>query len=138
LACHADIAEPDLSLCAQTYEFGNFGCGDVHGLVVNRNGIPVRDAYVNLLLAGASISGSPVGGYARTDSLGRFTMRATWMALTPANSTRPDSALVLVSAAIPTLPASSRGDSASVMAHFAAVGQRAPSVTVRTLVIPIP
>jgi hypothetical protein len=137
LAC-SSTTEPDPSICQQTYEFGNFGCGDVNGLVLTRAGTPASGAYLSLRLETLQDGNSPLNALARADTLGRYSMRATWMFLT-ANGVRPDSAMVWVYAAMPTQPGQPRiADSIQVIARFSAVGERAPVVSVPVLTLPLP
>ncbi len=139
LACRASNTEPDPAVCAQTYEFGNFGCGDASGRIVNRSGAAVPGAYVSLKLDASAAAGLPLGAQARSDTLGRYSMRATWMSPPSTGGGRPDSATVWVYAALPTRGGQPRiADSVRVMARFSAVGSRAPSVSVPVLTLPIP
>ena len=58
--------------CAQTREFGNYGCADMRGVVLDADGRPAAGAEVS---ATAAAEGRSLGGTARADIDGRFSFR---------------------------------------------------------------
>ena len=89
---------PDAQPCRQTYEFGNTGCAEIAGRVIDaqdqgRAGISVGPRY----LTGANGFNTP---YATTDTAGRFRLRITRFAgMAPAAG--PDTVSLYVHAADP-------------------------------------
>ena len=124
--------QPDPALCLQTYEFGNFGCGELRGRVVNANGSPIIGAYIGARVVDARFQGFSIFALSRSDSTGRYAMRMTWQSL-GFNGVRPDTATVTVVAAVLSPGAPTRADSVRVLARFDSVGSRAPVVNVPQL-----
>jgi hypothetical protein len=131
-ACSDATRPDDSAACRQTREFGNTGCVEIAGTVVDSRGAPV---------AGASVSAGAVAdraiafaGGTRTDALGRYALRAVRMAGQPL---RPDTVTVYVRATVaPTLPATvGPRDSTTLVVEVAPVGfvpatSQAPVLTI--------
>ena len=127
----SDPPPVDERTCYQTYEFGNSGCLEVTGQVVGANGQPLIDVPV----FGRVV---PDTGFlvfdvtARTDTAGRFRLRATRMVgpVTP----RRDSIRVCVGAM--WIPTRAR-DSVFVTTTVAPVGEIPDALNVR-IALPVP
>lgn len=138
VACgNASPVEPEPALCQQTYEFGNFGCGELRGRVVTANGSPIIGAYIGASVVDAKFQGFSIYALSRSDSTGRYAMRMTWQSL-GFNGVRPDTATVTVYAAAIAPGAPTRKDSVRVLARFDSVGSRAPVVNVPQLWVGTP
>ena len=138
VACgSASPVQPDPARCQQTYEFGNFGCGELRGRVVNANGSPIIGAYVGASVVDAKFQGFSISAFSRSDSTGRYAMRMIWQSL-GFNGVRPDTATVTVSAAVIAPGAPTRANSVRVLAWFDSVGSRAPVVNVPQLWVGTP
>jgi len=142
MACGNEPTE-ELSLCFQTYEFGNTGCADVVGAVTDVRGSPVPGAYV-----GVTGSVDPAravtlsSGSTRTDSTGRYSERVIrFDGAPPAEG--PDTVSVWVRAFVapaPEVPPGTPGPIDSVIAtlEFRPVGQTPLTTEVVTIVVPDP
>ena len=121
----SDATRPDPSVCAQTYEFGNYGCADVRGVVLEFTWTPRASAAVRVRHATHPESEAYGATLDWTDSDGRFTTRITrWDR--PANTSEPDSVSLWVVAAVRRFDGSldsGRADSVLVRAEVAPVGQ---------------
>ena len=141
LGCSGATTESiDTSICPQTYEFGNYGCGDIRGRVLIRTGGGLAGAYVVAYLVGSTAQTSALVMTAQTDTAGYFAMRGTWYVPSGLpGGQRPDSAVVWVRATLP-LPGVRPiiADSVRVLARFAAVNATAPSVTVPAITLAFP
>jgi len=84
--------------CQQTGEFGNTGCAEIRGVVVNRSGSPEP----GIVVGPRFLSGQDVfnASYATTDSQGRFRFRITRFSGQPA-AAGPDTMSLFVHAADP-------------------------------------
>jgi hypothetical protein len=134
LGCGAATTESlDPSICNQTYEFGNYGCTQVEGRVVNRTGAPIKGVQVNA--KGVSLLGQSLFGYSATDSAGHYSFRLTRYTFLPGEG---DSATVSVRAFIPFPTGTIPADSTVVVAHFADVGARVRATPVPLLTLPWP
>ena len=131
LACSASVTDVgDPSICQQTYEFGNYGCGDVEGRVVNSAGVPAQGVRVNVR-GDASAEGQSLSANGVTDSVGRYSLRLTRMFLVA--GTNRDSASVSVWTGVGPMPT----NVITVVARFSDVGARAkvtsvPQITMST------
>jgi len=121
----------DPRACYQTYEFGNTGCLEITGQVVDANGQPLKD----IPLFGRAVPDTAGIGFANattSDVSGKFRMRAIRMLGQP--TSHRDSVRVYVGALWrPTL----RRDSVFVTATIAPVGEIPDAVDVR-IVLQIP
>ncbi len=101
VACGSNEPSEDPTHCAQTYEFGNTGCGELQGLVTDSLGVPFADAYVDV--RGPADPGRPVAlssGFVPTDSAGNYMIRVIRDA-GDAPAEGPDTVTVWVHAAVP-------------------------------------
>jgi hypothetical protein len=134
LGCGAATTESvDPSICRQTYEFGNYGCTQIEGRVVNRNGAPIPG--VQVAAKGTSLTGQSLFGYTATDTVGHYSFRLTRYVVLPGDG---DSATVNVRALIPFTSGTIPADSTVVTAHFADVGARVKVTPVPLLTLPWP
>jgi hypothetical protein len=113
-----EIADP--AFCQQTYEFGNFGCGDVRGRILDAQGQPILGAYATVTSTSKSPLGNPFAASARTDSLGRYYIRVTYFLENPQGTE------AWMHFAVPYCPALIVRDSVLITAPKANVGERAP------------
>lgn len=127
----------DDGTCQQTYEFGNTGCFEVTGRVIDSTGRALAGMYVG---AGPVATNSGfTSPYATTDATGAFAVRASRMfALGPPAT--PDTITVVVRAADPSsagvgIPATRR-DSARAVVAISPVG-RVPNPAVVVLTLPV-
>ena len=127
----------DPALCQQTYEFGNYGCGEFRGRVVTASGSPIIGAYLGARLVDTKFKGFSIYALSRSDSTGRYALRLIFQSL-GVNGVRPDTATVTVSAAVVVPGATTRADSVRVLARFDSVGSRAPVVDVPQLTVVAP
>ncbi|MES2178331.1 MAG: hypothetical protein V4550_10780 [Gemmatimonadota bacterium] len=135
IACGASSAtDAGAIACEQSGEFGSYGCGDVAGRVVGTSGAGVRDAYVVVFTDGSSAGGSSLSGLARTDSDGRYTVRASW--LFP--GARPNDVAVWVRATVQLAGTATVSDSVRVVARLRDVGQAAAKVDAPTITVAVP
>ena len=127
LAGCSDGSSPDPDICPQTYEFGNYGCANVRGVVLEFTGTPRASAMVRVRHSTYRESEAYGATLDWTDSEGRFTTRITrWER--PADTSEPDWVSLWVIAAVRRADASldfTRADSVLVRAEVAPVG-RAP------------
>jgi hypothetical protein len=135
LAACSDSTGEDGSRCEQTHGFGNSGCADLTGTVVDPAGAPVRGARV-VAHAPETRLVALAGGIAQTDAEGRFRLRVLRMAGTP---TTPDTVTAWVRAARPfTGGEPSPRDSVAVVLDISPVGAPATIAQIPTLVLPAP
>ncbi|MEP7002878.1 MAG: hypothetical protein ABI969_20465, partial [bacterium] len=129
LGCAASLTEAeDSSICQQTYEFGNYGCGDVEGRIVNPAGAPVQGVRVNVS-GDASANGQSLSANGVTGNDGRYALRLTRYVLL--SGTSRDSATVSVWTGVGARPALST----IVVAQFSDVGARAKVTSVPTITL---
>jgi hypothetical protein len=134
LGCGGATTETiDASICRQTYEFGNYGCTQIEGRVVNRNGAAIPG--VQVVARGGSALGQSLFGYTATDTAGHYSFRLTRYIVLPGDG---DSATVSVRAAIPFTSGTIPADSTVVTAHFADVGTHVKVTPVPLLTLPWP
>ena len=77
-ACGSNEPSEDTSRCLQTSEFGNTGCGELQGRVIDTEGAPLPSAHVDV--RGSADPARPVvliSGFLPTDSTGHYKMRVT-------------------------------------------------------------
>ena len=88
LGCSSPSGIDDSAACQQTYEFGNSGCLEVTGEVVNAAGQPLR----NVSVAAHAVSGDVglTGTGQVTDSTGQFRFRLMRMFVLRSPSALPD------------------------------------------------
>jgi hypothetical protein len=135
--------EQESSRCLQTSEFGNTGCAELAGIVIDPRGARLAQVFVGV--RGPGEAGRPVvltSGYVSTDSTGSYRLRAIrWQGVPPNEG--PDTVTVWVLAAVPPpadAPSGTVGpmDSVLVMLELRPVGE-APVVTeVAPIAVPIP
>ncbi|MEO8620943.1 MAG: hypothetical protein ABI625_07750 [bacterium] len=132
LGCAASLTEADdPSVCPQTYEFGNYGCGDVEGRIVNPGGLPVQGIRVNAR-GDSSANGQSLSAYGMTDGNGRYSLRLTRYFLV--SGTGRDSATVSVWTGAGGMPAAAT----TVVAQFADVGARVKVASVPLITVSAP
>ena len=132
-ACASSPARPDTDAqhCAQTYEFGNYGCTDIAGQVLGSAGQPLAGIYVGpRYLADRDGFNAP---YVTTDAEGLFRLRLTRFSAPPPAG-EPDTVSLYVRASDPSssgvdLPATIQ-DSVLVHVTVAPVGAVAPMIHV--------
>ena len=133
----------DLSRCYQTYEFGNFGCAELTGLVTDPQGVPIAQAFVGM--RGPVQSGHPAAltsGPGRTDSTGSYRLRTIRMSSEPPTD-GPDTVTVWVWAAVsppPEAPIGTPGPVDSVLAtrEMRPIGELPVVTEVETIAVPLP
>ena len=138
--CVGDILggrEEDPSLCNQTYEFSNFGCARVTGVVTRPGGEPLGGVYVSL--HALDESGFDRGEYNTpstvTDADGRFSIEIKRYG-SPAEIPSPDTLTARMQVARVYGHDVYRTD-IPVVLHFSPVGAKAVTVTKDvTLVVP--
>lgn len=128
-ACASSPArsEEDPDRCAQTYEFGNYGCTDIAGQVLGSAGQPLGGIYVGArYLPDRDGFNSP---YVRTDVDGLFRLRLTRFS-GPPPAGEPDTVSLYIQASDPTSSGINRPatiqDSVLVHVTIAPVGAVAP------------
>lgn len=135
IGCAGATTKADPRLCEQTYEFGNTGCFEISGRVLDRNQRPIERAIIS---AGpvADSTGEHRGfasavGY--TDHNGQFQVRAHRMFSMPGDTANTFRVKVLVARPDPVLVK----DSAFTAVTVAPVGSPANTVVVNfTLAVP--
>lgn len=73
LGCSSPSLVDDSRTCQQTYEFGNSGCVEVAGAVVNAEGRPLRNVAVGAHAVSGDVGMTGTGQI--TDSTGQFRFR---------------------------------------------------------------
>jgi hypothetical protein len=132
LGCGADITDlGDPSVCQQTYEFGNYGCADVEGRIVNQAGAPAQGVRVNVRGA-VSADSQSLSAYGTTDGAGQYKLRLTRYVLLPGTSR--DSATVSVWTGVGAMP----NPALIVLARFSDVGAPAKVTSVPPITLSTP
>lgn len=127
--------------CEQTYEFGNYGCADVVGRMVDRNEEPLGGmeyGVVNREREFDSRFNTNVMP-ATPDSLGNFRLRITRYLLSGPPTTPDTGSVWIIGSKRPAFPGPSPGirDSVLVTLQFAAIGA-IPEPSQVTIRLPLP
>jgi hypothetical protein len=132
--------ESDATLCEQTYEFGNLGCADVTGTVLDANHQPQPAASVRVLRPAELGNSRDVASAMVTSAAdGTFRLRIR-LIFAPSGIVEPDTITVWVRASRPprTVDAFASSDSALALLTIRPVGQAPAVTTVPDLVLRVP
>jgi hypothetical protein len=77
IGCDLGTDVDDDGACPQTYEFGNTGCVEVRGRVLDEEGRPLAFSRVSPIPPTAPETGMWASGHFTPDSAGNFTVRLT-------------------------------------------------------------
>jgi hypothetical protein len=143
LGCGTSQPSDDQSRCGTTGEFGNTGCGEVAGLVIDARGGALSGAYMSVQAAVdpermISLVYDPV----QSSAAGAYTLRAIRMGGQVPTS-GPDTVTVWVRAVVPPPPGTPVGtpgasDSVQATLELRPVGAAPVVVQAATIVVPTP
>ena len=142
VGCDTTSPDDNSDACQQTYEFGNSGCAEVHGLVVDPSGRPLPGAAVGVRgPVQPEHDATLVPGYVQTDARGEYRIRTTRFG--PLVDAATDTVTVWVRAGVAPsldLPIGTPGpmDSVAVRLEFSPVGALPRSTSAPVIAVPLP
>ena len=127
----------DPAACAQTGEFGNYGCILIRTRVIDRSAAPIDSVFVSIR---PSADGNAFGGgFGQTDSTGYVTFRAIRVQMTTGANMPADTATVWISGVLPARGSrtTTLAESTQVRLRVARIGE-VPSLTLVQITLPRP